>query len=178
MIKEKYKQVVGYMKNLTYNNVAKIKRFILKRFWGDIMDSNSRKYLEYLNSPAKGISELYLIKRLRIIEFVKIELKHGNTSKTIVDPLYDFFVNLGMNYYFNSQIINLAKDVYEEIKNYENKTGNFVDKEKLYFLLALLNTISGNTIASTMYWELTVNEANRTSGRNQSTECVNQSWTL
>tara|TARA_R110000850_G_scaffold218852_3_gene344473 strand:+ start:74855 stop:76009 length:1155 start_codon:yes stop_codon:yes gene_type:complete len=139
----------------------KIKRYIVKRFFKDVMNSSSRIYLEYNRTPTKGIKELYDIAKVRIIDKLEKELRNGNTSSTLFDELYEFYTDL-LVYDFNSLAIGVARDVYDKIKVYEhNNPAHLVDKEKLFFLIALLNTSTGNTITSTAYWELTLKEANR-----------------
>jgi hypothetical protein len=128
------------------------------------MDSKSRIYLEYNRTPTKGIRELYSIATVRIVDKLENELRQGNTSSTLFDELYEFYTEL-LVYDFNTLTIGLARVVYEKIKEYEqNNPTQLVDKEKLYFLFALLNTTTGNTITSTAYWELTLKEANRVNG--------------
>jgi hypothetical protein len=128
------------------------------------MNSSTRIYLEYNRQPTKGINELFNIAKVRILDQLESELNNGNTSATLFDPIYEFYTEL-LLYDFNTLVIGIARDIYKKIKEYEsNNPTNIVNKEKLYFLFALLNTSTGNTITATAYWELTIKEANRING--------------
>lgn len=122
------------------------------------------KYLEYNRYPSKGICELYNIARTRIIDELEEKLNNGETTSTIFDPIYDFYTEL-LTYDYSSLVIGITTEAYEKIKIYEqNHPGQLVDKEKLYFLFALISTSTGNTITATAYWELTLKEKNRING--------------
>jgi hypothetical protein len=128
------------------------------------MDSSARVYIEYNRTPTKGLKDLFSISKVRIIEKLENELRIGNTTSTLFNPLYDFYTEL-LVYDFNTLTIGIAREVYEKIKEFEQTNpAQLIDKEKLYFLFALLNTTTGNTITSTAYWELTLKESNRVSG--------------
>ena len=128
------------------------------------MTTNERKYLEFNRFPAKGINELYNIARIRIIDELEEKLSNGQTDSTIYDPIYDFYIEL-LTYDYSSLVIGIATEAYEKITEYEhNHPGHLIDKEKLYFLIALISTSTGNTITATAYWELTLKEYNRVNG--------------
>lgn len=128
------------------------------------MTTMEQKYLEYNRYPTKGISELYSIARTRIIDELEDKLTNGHTDSTIFDPIYNFYTDL-LTYDYSSLVIGIATEVYTKIKEYEqNHPGQLVDKEKLYFLFALISTSTGNTITATAYWELTLKENNRVNG--------------
>ena len=129
------------------------------------MDSSAKVYLEYNRYPTKGIKELFSISKHRIISDLEEELDQGNTGSNIVDPIYDFYIEL-MTYDYGTLALGIAREAYDKIKEFENSnSGQLVNKDKLFFLFALLNISTGNTIASTAYWELTINETNRINGR-------------
>jgi hypothetical protein len=146
------------------NRIQKIKWFIVRKFFKDVMDFQARKYLTYNANPSEGIQELYLVAKVRITREIKEKIHAGNVSSTIFDSLFDFYTDL-LIYDYNSLIIGIAREIYDDIKEHEIAHPNqLVNKEKLYFLFALLNTTSGNTITATTYWELTIKERHRVSG--------------
>ena len=142
----------------------KIKQYIANRFFKDVMNSNARRYVQFNRVPTDGIKECYNVARSRLIDDIKSELSNGNFNANIVDPIFDFHVEL-MQYDYSSLSIGIAKEAEEVITDYESQNPTLiVNKEKLYFLFALLSTTSGNTMTSTTYWELTLKEASRISG--------------
>lgn len=76
------------------NRIQKIKWFIVRKFFKDVMDFQARKYLTYNANPSEGIQELYLVAKVRITREIKEKIQAGDVSSTIFDSLFDFYTDL------------------------------------------------------------------------------------
>lgn len=140
-----------------------IKRKIAKKFFRDVMDSNSRKYLEYNRQPETGLRELYSLSKYRLLDELENKLKKGVTDKTLYDSFFTFY-KATILYEYNSMHLELSNFFLETVTDFEKANNSLVDKEQIYFLRALIQITSSNTIGAMASWELASKERTRIAG--------------
>jgi hypothetical protein len=143
------------------------KRQILKKYFQDVMDVNSRIYLSYLREPTTGLKELYNISKHRMLDELERKLNNGVVDSTLFDELFEFYGNTPL-YDFSGMHYELTGYVLETIGDFESNSGTLIDKENLFVLRALLQITSSNTIGAMASWELANIERQRTTGINVS----------
>jgi hypothetical protein len=143
----------------------RIRRWFVKKYFKDVMDNNSRKYLGYLEEPTKGLTELQYIAKNRLLDDLENQLKNGITNIHLYDKLFDFYKKTPF-YDFTSMHYELTNYFLETIVDFEQTQNILVDKERLFFLRALCQISSSNTIGAMASWELANREKMRTTGTN------------
>ena len=146
----------------------RLKRKIAIKYFKNVMDVNSRKYLSYLREPTVGLKELYNITKNRLLDELELLLKSGVNDDTLYDNLYKFYSETPL-YDFNGMHYEMTNYFIETIIEFEQKSGLSVDKEKLYILRSLLQVSTSNTIGAMASWELANKEKQRKTGINIST---------
>lgn len=148
--------------------IFRLKRWFVKKYFKDVMDINSRTYLGCLKEPTKGLTELHNIAKYRLLDELETQLNNGVTDLHLYDGLYDFYSATPL-YDFTSMHYELTSYFLEIIVDFEQAQNILVDKERLFFLRALCQVSSSNTIGAMASWELANREKMRTTGTNIST---------
>ncbi len=60
--------------------MLRLKRWFVKKYFKDVMDTNSRIYLAYLKEPTKGLTVLYNIAKYRLLDELEKQLINGVTN--------------------------------------------------------------------------------------------------
>lgn len=153
------------------SSLFKFKRWFVSRYFKDVMDINSRKYLEYIGEPTKGLVELHNIAKNRLIDGLENQLKAGVADYRLYDELYKFYHATPL-YDFTSMHYELVGSFLEKITDFELENNVAVDKEKLFFLRALCEISSSNVVGAMASWELANMEKVRITGNAISTQTL------
>src|SRR5258706_9697762 len=127
------------------------------------MDSNARKYLEYLREPTSGLMELYNIAKNHLLDDIEENLDNGIYDSRIYDGLHQFYLKTSL-YDFNGMHYELSSLFLDKILKFERAISIQIDKEKIYFLQSLFQISSSNTVGAMASWELATKERIRTTG--------------
>jgi len=127
------------------------------------MDTNSKKYLEYLNEPAKGLIDLHNIAKNRLIDKLEEQLNDGITDYHLYDEFFAFYSATPL-YDFTSMHYELTGEFLEKILDFEQAQNVVIDKEKLFFVRAMCQISSSNTVGAMASWELANREKMRITG--------------
>lgn len=148
------------------NKVArKLKWKLAQILFKDVMDIHAQKYLYYNRYPEAAIKELSSISKNRLMTDLEDKLENGINSNDLYTDLYNSYTFL-LTYDFDSITLEVAKQYEDIVNDFQKSNHVLINKEILYFLMALIYIRTNNTIDATVYWELSLQESARISGSN------------
>lgn len=146
------------MTTIVKEKIFRLKRWFVKKYFKDVMDTNSKIYLAYLKEPTKGLTELHNIVKHRLLDELEKQLNNGVTDFHLYDDLFKFYSATPL-YDFISMHYELTNYFLETITDFEQAQNVVVDKERLFFLRTMFQ-ISSSTSSKRVSPCLSINSLN------------------